>query len=101
MGNFMKLCEVVLVVGLCAAVAVSETEESASLDVSAASSTSAASAKPTVAKLQSKLAKLESTFQRVKSSCVANNVPHEMGDEELGEALLVVLHPKGQAKKAM
>merc|ERR1711924_491773 len=33
-----------------------------------------------VANLQKKLAKLEHTFARIKKSCVANNVPHELGE---------------------
>merc|ERR1712028_285884 len=32
------------------------------------------------ASLQKQLAKLEHTFDRIKKSCVANNVPHELGE---------------------
>merc|ERR1712022_13593 len=40
-----------------------------------------------VANLQKKLAKLEHTFARIKS-CVANNVPHELG-EAMNESKVV------------
>merc|ERR1719409_1274856 len=44
-------------------------------------------AKPSVKELQGKMAKLEHTFLRVKKSCVANNVPHELGESLVEEGL--------------
>merc|ERR1711934_1082714 len=44
-------------------------------------------AKPSVKELQGKVAKLEHTFLRVKKSCVANNVPHELGESLVEEGL--------------
>merc|ERR1712072_828525 len=38
----------------------------------------------TAVALKAKLAKLDKTYERIKGSCVANNVPHELG-QELGE----------------
>merc|ERR1711939_252911 len=43
-------------------------------------------AKPSVTQLQGKLAKLEHTFLRIKKSCVANNVHHELGESLVEES---------------
>merc|ERR1711904_751470 len=34
----------------------------------------------TAVALKAQLAKLEKTYERIKGSCVANNVPHELGE---------------------
>merc|ERR1711966_293059 len=36
----------------------------------------------TASALKTKLAKLEHTLKRIKKSCVANNVPHELGEDD-------------------
>merc|ERR1712072_274860 len=58
----------------------------------------------TVVQLQAKLAKLEHTFERIKKSCVANNVPHELGeamkDEKKAPATVSALEAAIKKKNA-
>merc|ERR1711924_409908 len=78
MGEHTMRCAIVAIVAVTLAMVVAIPAEEQTLDAAQ----TFVDEKPEATKLQAKLAKLEHTYNRIKKSCTANDIPKELGEAD-------------------